>query len=116
MHDGVAFPDVGQELVAQSLALAGALHQTGDVHKFDGGRGHFLGMIHLRQHVQPLVGHRHHAGVGFDGTERIIRRLGSRPGDGVKQRALSHVGQSYDTKFHSVPLLLSKSMVIHSLV
>ena len=49
------FPDVGQELVAQSLALAGALHQTGDVHKFDGGRGHFLGMIHLRQHVQPLV-------------------------------------------------------------
>ena len=116
MHNRVAFPDVGQELIAQPLALAGALHQTRNIHKLNGGGGHFFRVIHIGQHVQPLIRHRHDAGVGFNGAERIIRRLGSRPGDGVEQRALSHVRQSYDPKFHIVPLLLSKSMVLQHLV
>jgi hypothetical protein len=37
LADGVRLPDVGQELVAQPLALAGARHQASDVHKLDGG-------------------------------------------------------------------------------
>ena len=31
MGDGVAFADVGEELVAEPLALRGAAHQAGDV-------------------------------------------------------------------------------------
>ena len=46
--------DVRQELVAQARALAGALHQAGNVHKFDDGGGLLVGLIHLRQLVQPL--------------------------------------------------------------
>ena len=36
--DGVDLADVGEELVAQALALAGAAHQAGDVDEFELGR------------------------------------------------------------------------------
>ncbi len=35
LDDGVDLPDVGEELVAQAFALAGAGDQTGDVHELD---------------------------------------------------------------------------------
>jgi hypothetical protein len=37
VHDGVGLADVGEELVAQALALAGAGDQAGDVDELDDG-------------------------------------------------------------------------------
>ncbi len=96
VHDGVHLADVAEELVAQALAPAGALHQAGDIHEFQRGGGVLLGVVHLGQHVQPVVGHGHHAGVRLDGAEGIVRRLRARAGDGVEQRALAHVRQAND--------------------
>jgi len=42
MGDGVALPDVGEELVAQALALGGAAHQPGDVDEGQAGRDDLL--------------------------------------------------------------------------
>ena len=98
MHDGVALADVAQELVAQAGTLAGTLHQTGDVHELHDGGGLFVGLPDLGQLVQPLVRHRHDAGVRLDGAEGIVcslRILGG--GDGVEQSGLAHVGQADDT-------------------
>ncbi len=39
MYDGVADPDVGQELVAESFALAGTGDQSGDIHERNRGGG-----------------------------------------------------------------------------
>ncbi len=97
VDDGVRLPDVGQKLVAQALALGGALHQTGDVHELDDRRGLLLGLVNFRQLVQPGVGHRHHAHVGVDGAEGIVGRLRAGVGDGVKEGALAHVGQTHNT-------------------
>ena len=97
VDDGVGLPDVGQELVAQALALAGALHQSGDVHEFDDRRGLLIRLIHLRQLVQPVVGHGHHAHVGVDGAEGIVGALRAGVGDGVEQGGLADVRQSDDT-------------------
>ena len=36
--DGGAFADIAEELVAQAFALAGALHEAGDVHEVHGRR------------------------------------------------------------------------------
>ena len=47
MDDGVGLPDVGQELVAQALAPGGALHEAGDVHKLNDGRGGLLGLVEV---------------------------------------------------------------------
>ena len=41
LSNGITLPDVGQELIAQALALTGALHQPGNVHKLNAG-GHYL--------------------------------------------------------------------------
>ena len=45
VDDGVRFADVAQELVAQSLALAGTFHQSCDVHDFACG-GHDASRMH----------------------------------------------------------------------
>ena len=98
MDDGVALPDVAEELVAQTGALTGTLHQTGDVHKFHHGGGLFVGVPHLSQLVQPFVRHRHDAAVGLDGAEGIVGRLSVLGGsNGIEQGALSHVGKAHDT-------------------
>ena len=107
VHNGVALPDVAQKLVAQALALGGALYQAGDVHKFHNGRGLFVGVPDFRQLVQTGIGHGHNAGVGVDGAEGVVRRLrifGA--GNGVEQSTFAHVGQAHDTEFHSSLYLL----------
>ena len=97
MDDGVGGPDIAQKLVAQALALGGALHQTRDIHELDHCRGVLLGLIELCQKVQPAVGHGHHAHVGLDGAEGEVGGLGPRVGDGVKEGGLAHIGQADDT-------------------
>ena len=97
MDDGVGGADVGQELVAQTFTLGGALHKTGDVHKLDDGGGHLLGLVQLGKPGQPLIGHGHHAHVGVDGAEGIVVRRYARIGNGVKQSGLAHIRQSHDT-------------------
>ena len=105
MNDSVHLTDMGQELVAQAFALAGPLDQTGDIHKLNGGGSNLFGVIHIRQYVQTAVRHRHNAGVRLDGAEGVIGSLCARAGDGVKQSALSYVGETYDTKFQCVHFL-----------
>ena len=97
VDDGVHLPDVGEELVAQALALGSALHQARDVHKLNGGGGELLRLVHFGQLVQALVRHGHHAHVGLDGAEGVVGRLGAGVGDGVKQGALAHVGKAHDS-------------------
>ena len=101
VHDGVHLADVGEEFVAQTLAARRAAHQARDVHKLDDGGGVLFGVVHLGQHVQTAVGHRHHAGVGLYRAKRVVRGLRARLGDRVEQRALADVRQSHNAKFHS---------------
>ena len=100
VHNGVHLADVGQELIAQSLALGRAAHQTGDIDKLDDGRGDLFGIIHLGQHIQPLVRNRHHAGIGLYRTKRIVGRLRSCLGNGIEQRAFADIRQSHNAQFH----------------
>ena len=84
MHNGVHLADIGEELISQALALAGAAHQPGDVHKFNGCGRVFFRMVHLRELVQPLVGDRHHADIRLNGAEWIVCGLCARIGNRVK--------------------------------
>ena len=91
MNDGVGTANVLQKLVAKSRTLRRALHQTGNVHKFNDGRGFFVRLIHLRQLVQPCVRHSHHAHIRLDGAEGIVGALRPGVGNGIKQRAFSYI-------------------------
>ena len=97
VDDGVGGADVGQELVAQALTLAGALHEAGDVDELEDGGGGLLGGVEVAQPLQPLIGHGHHAHVGVDGAEGVVVGGNTGVGDGIEQSGLAHVGQSDDT-------------------
>ena len=96
MDDGVGHADVAQKFVAQALAPAGPLHQAGDVHKLNHRRGGLLGVVHLRQPVQPGIRDGHHAHVGVDSAEGVVGALRAGVGNGVKQGTFAHVGQTHD--------------------
>ena len=65
---------MAEELVAQALSLAGALHQAGDVHKFDRGRDDLFRFDQCNELIQPGIRYGGHTDVGLDGRERIGRR------------------------------------------
>ena len=100
VHQRVGLADVGQEAVAQPLALVRSAHQPRDVVELDrlvhdrrgaNGRGH---------PVQSLVGDRHHRHVGLDGGERVVGRLGPGAGECVEERRLARVREPDDPDLH----------------
>ena len=98
MEDRVALADVREELVAQALALRGALHKACDVRELHGRADDLLGGDDLRQRLQARVGHLHDGGVRLDGAERVVLRrrlLALR--ERVEQRGLADVRQPDDT-------------------
>src|SRR5690606_28062892 len=74
--DGGDLADMGQELVAEPLALMGALHQSGDVNELDAGRHDGRDatrlVVQLPQRRQTRVGDGDHADVAVDGRERVV--------------------------------------------
>ena len=97
LNDGAGLADIGEKFVPQAFSFAGAAHKTGNVVKFDDGRRDLDRMKHIGEDFEARIGHFHHADVGFDRAERIVR--GVRPGgcDGIEKRALAHVRQTYNT-------------------
>ena len=102
VHDGVHLADVGEELVAEAFALAGALHQAGDVHELHRGRHRPLRRDDAGEHVEPRVGHLHDAGVGLDGGEGIVRHQRPAEVSALKRVDLPTLGR---------PTIPSRSMV-----
>jgi hypothetical protein len=94
LDDRVHLADMGQELVAQPLALARALDQPGDIHELEHRRHELLRFREIGELLQPLVRHGDNTGVRIDRAERIIGRLrlaGLR--DCIEKRALPDVRQ-----------------------
>ena len=72
MDDGVALAYVSQELVAQAFALAGALHEAGNVDDV-ADCGHNAARVHeFGELGQSFIGDRYLAELCIDGTEREI--------------------------------------------
>ena len=97
VHDGVGAADVLKELVAKSRALARALDKTRDIDKFDDGGGLLLGVVHLGELIEALVGNGHHADVRLDGAEGVVGAFRARVGDRVEESGLADIRQSDDT-------------------
>ena len=101
-HDGVDLADVGEELVAEALALAGALDEAADVDDLHGGVHDVAALRHLGEAVEALVGHLGDADVGVLGGERVRRGERAAAGEGVVQRALPGVGEADEAEaFHA---------------
>ena len=98
MHDGRAFADVAQKLVAKAFALAGSPHKTGNVDEVHAGIDGFLRFGLVCQVAQPRVRHGHRSLVRLDGAEGVVGGLGVLGlGEGIEKSGLAHVGQTDDT-------------------
>ena len=98
LHHRVDLAHVGEELVAEPLALARAFDEARDVDELDRRGDDDPGLGDALQRGEPRVRHRHHADVGIDGAERIVRRFRfPGPRDGVEQGGLADVGEAYDS-------------------
>ena len=97
MGDGIDLADIGQEPVAQSLALRGAAHQPGEIDEGQPGRDGPARAADPGQGLEALVRHRHLADIGLDGAEREVRRRrGGGARERVEERRFAHVGQPDD--------------------
>ncbi len=102
--DRVDLADVGEELVAETFALAGALDQAADVDHFHGGVDRLLRLRHHREAVEPIVGHLRHPDVRVLRGERVRRSERATAGQCVVQRALARVGETDESEtFHEAP-------------
>ncbi len=97
LADRVGLADVGEELVAQALALGRALDDACDVDEGDGGRDDLLGVHELGEHGQALVRQRYDAGVRLDRGERIVLRQHVVAGQCIEHGGLADVRQSDDS-------------------
>jgi len=97
IDDAVGLADVGEKLVAETLAFGSARDEPGDVHELHDRRRHLLGTRKLRDPREPRVGHGHDAHVRVDGAERIVLSRDRGPGERVEQRGLADVGQADNT-------------------
>ncbi len=73
MDDGIAFTDIGKELVAKAFTLGSALDQSGNIDELDRGRNRLGRIIHLRQHIETVVRNGDNTDIRIDCAERIIR-------------------------------------------
>jgi len=114
MDHRIGLADVGEELVAQSFALAGPCDETGDVHEFDNGVLDLLRFDDLGQGFQPRIRHFDDAHIGLDGAERIVLRRDTRFGQGIEESGLAHIGQADDAAFetHGASFLGAAGLVL----
>ena len=96
-QNGRTFADIAEELVSESLALACAAHESGDIDEVHRSLHGLLRMHEFGQLIKPVVRHGNGSLVRFDGAEGIVGRLRVlRFGQGVEQGGFAHVGQADD--------------------
>ena len=74
MYNRIDLPDIGKELVSESLSLAGTLYKSCNINKFDCGRCHLFCMIKFTELYDSLIRNRNDSYVWIDGRKRIVRR------------------------------------------
>ena len=101
IDDGVCLADVGQKLIAQTLASASPGHQAGDVDKLHDGGHDTFGLNNGGELGQTQIGHFHHTDIGLDGTKRVVFSRDTGLGQGIEEGGLAHIGQADDAAFQT---------------
>ncbi len=83
MGDGIDFPNIGKKLIAEPFAFRSTTHQPSDIDKGETCGNDLRRFCDVGDCIEACVGNRDVTNIGFDGAERIIRRL--RRG-GLRQR------------------------------
>ena len=74
VRDGIDLADIGEKLVAETLARRRPLDDAGDVDELDRRRHDALGLDDGGKLIEPRIRYGHDADVRIDGAERIVLR------------------------------------------
>jgi len=96
LADRVALADGGEELVAETGALARTLDDARDVDEGDRGREDPLAAEDARKDGEAVVRHADDADVRLDRREGVVGRQHVVLGQGVEERRLPDVGETDD--------------------
>ena len=99
--DPVNLLNVGKKLIAQPIALRGALHQTGDIEDLERGVDDLLGLVELYESVNTLVWYLDLGQVRVLRAEGEVLRWHIHIGERVKSGALAHVRHPDDSLIDS---------------
>ena len=97
MDNGIHLTDIGEELIAEALAFGSSLHESGNINKFNYGRGNLFGIIESGELSETVIGYRNNTYIGIDSTERVIGRFRTGFCQGIEESTFTHVGQAYNT-------------------
>lgn len=85
VEDGVSLADIGEELVAETFALAGTFNEAGDVHDFDRGRDDTFRVAELLEFFETFVRDYCGTDIRLDCAEWEIGTLGLAGADAVEK-------------------------------
>ena len=92
VNERVHLADMAEELIAQALAVGGALDQPGDIHELEGRGNLGADLGDLGELGQSRLRHTDYAQVGLDRAERVVLgRSLVRAGDGVEERGFPYI-------------------------
>ena len=91
VNNRVALADIREELVPQTFALGRALYKSRYVNELNRRGCVFVGVVHLGELVESLVGHGYNAHIRLNRAERVVCRLRPRVCNRVEQRTLSDI-------------------------
>ena len=97
MDDRVGLPDIGEKLIPEALPLGGPLHKPGNIHKFYHRRRRLLGMIELREQMEPFVRHSDNPHIGVYRAKGIVCGLCPRPRDSIKESRFPDIWKTNDS-------------------
>src|SRR5690606_32678674 len=101
MCNGFGFANIGEKLIAQSLAFGSPCNQASDINKLHSCWHYALWLDDFGQGIQARVGHGHYASVGFNGTERKVFRRYSGLGKRVKECGFADIRQAHNAAFET---------------
>ena len=101
MGDRMGLADVGQELVAEALALRRAGDEPGDIDEFHRRRDDFLRIHDGRQLSEPWIRHRDDPHVRVDRAKWIVLGSDFRCRECIKESRFADVRQTHDSASNS---------------
>ena len=107
MEDRIGLADIGQELVAEAFAFAGAPYEAGYINDIDCCRDCPFRLAHFGQHLKPLVRDVGGSEIRLDCTEREVGALGLAGAYAIEECRFADVRQSDDSTFKRHILLFS---------
>src|SRR4051812_34683042 len=104
MQQRIGTADIIEQRWRQPTALSSAAAQPADIDVLDIGRWVLLGVEHLRQHVQTLVGHLDGGDIRLQLPRGVGCSLSCAAGQSVKYSSLAAIRKTNNSNFHAHPL------------